>query len=173
MVQIFFGRLGWFALLLALQVFVFNHVHIFGYATPLPYVFFLLTLSSATKRWIPILTSFLMGLCIDLFNNTPGVAASSFCLTGLVAPALLKFFTPQDKEDGEWTPSVQTMEWKGFIRYAAVIVIINTFVYCLVEAFTLSNWEYLLLTIAGSTVLSFLFVLGFELIRNSGKKYAK
>ena len=40
----------WFVMLIALQVLVFNHIHIAGYATPLPYVYFLLILPSDTPR---------------------------------------------------------------------------------------------------------------------------
>ena len=38
MFETFLSRLGWFVILLMLQVFVFNHIHLFGYATPLPYI---------------------------------------------------------------------------------------------------------------------------------------
>ena len=39
MLQTIISRLGWFVFLFLLQVLVFNHVHIFGYATPMPYIF--------------------------------------------------------------------------------------------------------------------------------------
>lgn len=59
MFQTFLSRLGWFVLLLLLQVLVFNHIHISGYATPLPYVYLLLILSDATPRWVYIAVGFL------------------------------------------------------------------------------------------------------------------
>ena len=41
MIESFLKRLWQMAVLVALQVFVFNHIHLFGYATPMVYVLFL------------------------------------------------------------------------------------------------------------------------------------
>ena len=83
MFETFLSRLGWFVFLLMLQVFVFNHIHLFGYATPLPYIYFLLILPGNTSRWVYVLTGFALGLLTDLFTNTPGMAAAATCLSGL------------------------------------------------------------------------------------------
>lgn len=80
MLQTIISRLGWFVFLFLLQVLVFNHVHIFGYATPMPYIYFLLILPSDTPRWLYVLLGFVLGLLIDLFTNTPGMAAGSMTL---------------------------------------------------------------------------------------------
>ena len=37
--------------LVAAQLLVFNHIHLFGYATPLPFVYFLLRFPLNTERW--------------------------------------------------------------------------------------------------------------------------
>ena len=86
MLQTIISRLGWFVFLFLLQVLVFNHVHIFGYATPMPYIYFLLILPSDTPRWLYVLLGFVLGLLIDLFTNTPGMAAGSMTLSGLLVP---------------------------------------------------------------------------------------
>ena len=82
MFQTFISRIVWFVMLLLLQALVFNHVHIFGYATPMPYIYFLLILPSVTPRWLYVLLGFLLGLSVDLFTNTPGMAAGALCLSG-------------------------------------------------------------------------------------------
>ena len=51
MFQTILSRIGWFLLLLLLQVLVFNHIHIMGYATPVPYVYFLLNLPTDRHFW--------------------------------------------------------------------------------------------------------------------------
>ena len=72
MVQKIFTRLGWFVLLLLLQVLLFGHIHLFGYATPMPYVYFLIILSLDTPRWLYLVSAFALGLAIDIFSCTPG-----------------------------------------------------------------------------------------------------
>lgn len=174
MASVFLRRLGWFFLLLLLQVLVFNHIHFLDYGTPLVYVFFLCTLTSKTPRWVFLTTTFAIGLIIDIFNNTLGMAAASFCATGFIAPLLMPLFTPPDKEkDDLWTPTASAMEWKRFLYYTFCLVTINTVLFTLIEAFTFSNWHTLLLTMGGSLGMSFLFIVSLETIRNSGTKNGK
>ncbi len=53
MVNSFFKQLAWFLLILALQVLVFDHVHIFGHATPFVAVYFVLLFPGNSSRTIP------------------------------------------------------------------------------------------------------------------------
>lgn len=170
MVQTFFSRIGWFLLLLLLQVLVFNHIHILGYATPMPYVYFLLLLPSDTPRWAYVLLGFVLGLAIDLFTSTPGMAAASMCLTGLAVPPLLAAFSPADREDEVILPSIRTLEWGGFLRLAACAVLLNTVAFFCIEYFSFFNWNVLLINIAGSASLTILFIVAMELVRTGGKK---
>lgn len=90
MVQKIFIRLGWFVLLLLLQVLLFGHIHLFGYATPMPYVYFLIILSLDTPRWLYLVSAFALGLAIDIFSCTPGMTSASLCAVALIAPWLLR-----------------------------------------------------------------------------------
>lgn len=166
MLQTIISRLGWFVLLLFLQVLVFNHIHITGYATPLPYVYFLLILPGNTPRWLYVALGFIMGLAIDLFTNTPGMAAASLCACGLLAPLPLKAFKPSDKELSEMRPSSRSMKWGGFLRYAASMTFIQCTLFFVIEAFSFSSWQPLLINIGGSSVLTMLFIYGLERLRS-------
>ncbi len=167
MVQTFFSRLAWFAGLLLLQAFVFNNIHIGGYATPMPYVYFLMLLPSDTPRWLHVLLGFLLGLLIDIFSCTPGMAAASLCLTGLLAPLFLRLFASANYVEETFQPSVRTMEWGGFLRFGLSLSLINAAAFLCIEYFSFFHWKPLLISIAGSTVLSVLFVGVFELLRTS------
>lgn len=166
MLQTFFSRLGWFLLLLFLQVLVFNHIHLMGYATPLPYVFFLLILPSATPRWFYVLSGFVLGLLIDLFTNTPGMAAAALCACGLAAPGLLTAFAPADKDGDEFSPSAKTMKWGGFLRYATALTLLHCTLFFTIEAFSLSDWQTLLIKIGAGTLLTLLLITALELLRS-------
>lgn len=170
MIQTILSRIGWFLLLVALQVFVFNHIHVMGYATPMPYVYFLLILPSDLSRWISVALGFALGLIIDVFTDTPGVASASLCATGLVVPMLLKAFTPTDKEEEVFIPSSHTLGRVRFISFAALASLMNTALYFVIELFSFYNWESLLIGIGGSWVLTLLFVIALEAIRSATKK---
>lgn len=165
MFQIVISRVGWFVSLLLLQALVFNHVHILGYATPMPYVYFLLILPSNTPRWLYVLLGFILGLCVDLFTNTPGMAAGALCFLGLIVPLMLNVFSQLDDKDS-FEPSHNSMEWGAFMRYIFFSVLIYCIVFFIFEAFSFFDWFVLLVNIASSTLLTTLFVVAMELIRN-------
>ena len=165
MLQTIISRLGWFVFLFLLQVLVFNHVHIFGYATPMPYIYFLLILPSDTPRWLYVLLGFVLGLLIDLFTNTPGMAAGSMTLSGLLVPLFLRMFTPTDSVDEAFEPSRKSMEWSAFFNYVFLAVLVNCAVFFSIESFSFFDWADLLINIGGSTLLTTLFVIAMELIR--------
>lgn len=169
MVQIVISRVFLFFLFAALQALVFNHIHLFGYATPMPYVYFLLILPSATPRWAYVAIGFVLGLLMDLFTNTPGMAAASLCAAALVTPALLRIFSPSDEDEEAFLPSAKTMEWGRFLQFALAVILVHCILFFIIEAFTFFDLERLLLDILGSTILTFAFVAAFELIR-SGRK---
>ncbi|MCD8317678.1 MAG: rod shape-determining protein MreD [Paraprevotella sp.] len=92
MVQSFFKRLLWAFVLLAFQVLVFNHIHWFGYATPIIYVYILCIQPLNTSRYTWLLWGFVVGLVADLFSETPGLGAASMTLTAMIAPLLILMF---------------------------------------------------------------------------------
>lgn len=165
MLQTFLSRIGWFILLIILQVTVLNHVHIMGYATPMPYVYSLLILSSATPRWLYIACGFTLGLVIDLFSNTPGMASGSLCAVGLCAPLLLRLSAPIDKDDEALQPSVRTMSWGGFLQYAFSLSLLHCSLFFIIETFSFIRPDTLLINIGGSTALTLLFIIAFEMLR--------
>ena len=160
MVQKIFIRLGWFVLLLLLQVLLFGHIHLFGYATPMPYVYFLIILSLDTPRWLYLVSAFALGLAIDIFSCTPGMTSASLCAVALIAPWLL------DKDSEDFSPSARSMKWGGFLRYAALLILLNCIFYFTIEAFSFTAWKLLLVNIGASFLLTFLVVLALELLRS-------
>ena len=166
MIQTIFARFGWFVLLFALQVFVFNHVHILGIATPMPYFYFLLILSADTPRWLYVLLGFVMGFLIDLFAGTPGVAAGAMTFVGFASPWILRVFLPSDRDDDSLMPSVKAMEWSGFLKIAAIMSLLHCTVFFLLECFSFFDTALLLMNIAGSTLITFLMAIAIELIRS-------
>ena len=95
----FLKRLLLFVVLLLVQVLVLNHIHLFDYATPLLYIYFVISFNRNYPKWAILVWSFLLGLSIDIFANTPGVAASSMTLLGLLQPYVLELFMQRDSDE--------------------------------------------------------------------------
>jgi hypothetical protein len=76
-----------FIALLALQVVVFNRLNMFGFLNPYPYILFIMLFPVNGNRAVLLLSSFLLGLCVDMFLDTSGPhAAASVVLAYLRRP---------------------------------------------------------------------------------------
>ena len=72
------------------QVTVFNNIHFFGYITPYPYILFILLYPLNTNRHLFLILSFLLGLILDIFNNSGGVHTTACITLAFVRENLLK-----------------------------------------------------------------------------------
>ena len=157
----FFKRSLAFVFFCLVQVLVLNHIHLLGYATPLLYVDFAVSFRRNYPKWGILVWCFLLGLCIDIFSNTPGVTSGAMTLLGLLQPYLLAPFIPRDSTD-DLQPSMRTLGVAKFIYYVIVCVVIYTLAFFALEAFSFFNWEQWLLTVGGSLALTVVFVLVVE-----------
>ena len=160
----FFRRLLLYAVLVLAQAWVLNHIHLFGYATPLLYVYFVVSFPRNYPKWGILLWSFLLGLNVDAFSNTPGVAASAMTLIGLLQPYVLELFMQRDSED-DFQPSINSMGAGKYIYFTLLLTFIYCIVFFTVEMFTFFNWLQWILNILTSTLLSLLFIVVIDNLR--------
>jgi rod shape-determining protein MreD len=78
MKTVYFKEVLLFLLLIILQVLLLNRINVFGIATPVLYIYFLLKLSIGRNQFYVIISGFLLGLIIDIFLNTPGVCKLTY-----------------------------------------------------------------------------------------------
>lgn len=149
----FFKRLLLFFVLLLVQVLVLNHIVLFDCATPLLYVYFVVSFQRGYPRWAILLYSFLLGLCVDIFANTPGVAATSLTFVGLLQPYVLELFMQRD-DDENFRPSIRTMGSLTFFYYSLLLTLVYCVAFFALESFCFFNWLQWLLSVGGSFVLT-------------------
>lgn len=160
----FLKRLILFLGLLLVQVLVLNHVHLFRTGTPLLYVYFVISFRRGYPRWAILVWSFLLGLCIDMFSNTPGVAATSMTLVALLQPYVLELFMQRDNED-DILPGIRTLGLSKYIAYALILTIVYCLAFFTVETFSFFNWLQWALSVATSTALTLLLVVVVDNLR--------
>lgn len=157
-------RLEWFIILVLLQVLVLNHIHFEQYATPLFYIYFLLKIDSDNSRKGLMLWAFSLGLCIDIFSNSPGLNAAASVCTAFCRPWILRLFSLRDITD-HFEPSIYQMGFTSFFRYTLVLVLLHAFTLNLLDTFSLVNISALLLKIASDTVITLIFILCIDSVR--------
>jgi rod shape-determining protein MreD len=80
-----------FVLLIAAQVIIFNNINLFEFINPLPYILFILLYPVNTNKSGLLIASFLLGLTIDLFENSGGVHATACLVLAYIRPAFFRF----------------------------------------------------------------------------------
>ena len=58
-----------YAVILLVQILILNHIHLFGVATPLLYVYLIMLLKRNCPRWALLLIAFVMGVIVDIFSD--------------------------------------------------------------------------------------------------------
>ena len=160
----FFKRLGWFVVLCLVQVLILNHIHLFDVAIPLLYVYFTITFQRGTPKWIILLWSFALGLAIDVFSNTPGLASGSLTLIAVIQPYLLELFVPRDSSEN-LEVSVSALGLSKFVIFTAVLLVVYSLVFFALEAFSFYNWQYWLAYAGASSLLTFVLIMAIESVR--------
>ena len=153
-----------FVALCLAQALVFNHVHLFGYATVLLYVYFVVIFPRSYPRWAILLWSFALGLSVDMFSNTPGMAAASLTLVGFLQPYLLELFLPRDAAENIKS-SMAALGYSKFLMLASILVFVHCLAFFTIESFGFFNWQEWALTVAGTTVLTLVLLVTIETIR--------
>ena len=70
--------------------------------------------------------SFLIGLTIDIFSNTPGMHAFACTLVGFIRHLLIQLLMGKDLPEGI-NPSYKTFGYGGFFRYTLLFVVIHMY----------------------------------------------
>ncbi|GHT75525.1 rod shape-determining protein MreD [Bacteroidia bacterium] len=162
-------RIIWFVALVFLQVALFDKVHLFGYATPLLYIYFIIKLPVSLNRNAVVLLSALLGLCIDIFDHTLGLNMLACVVAGFMRFYLLKLFAPRDVFE-DFAPSLKTFGHAAFFRYVSGMILLHQLIVFSTEAFSLFDAAGLFLRILGSFVLTLALVYALENINWGGAK---
>lgn len=157
-------KIFWFVGLVLLQVLILNNVHIAGYATPFLYIYFVLRLESNTSKNGAMMWGFALGLCIDMFSNTPGMNAAATVLLAFIRPAFLCLFTPRDTQ--EIVPSLKNLGFSSYVKYLLVAVFTHHTMLFTIAFFSFSDIQTLLIKIVSSTLLTVVCIVAIDGIRN-------
>lgn len=72
----------YFVVFVLIQVLVLNNIHFLRIATPFLYLYFIIKMPVGSSRTQVVFFSFIAGVVIDTFSNTPGMHAAACTLAG-------------------------------------------------------------------------------------------
>jgi hypothetical protein len=150
---------------MAIQILILNNINLHGFVNPYiyPLLFMLLPYELSTS-WVVII-GFATGLFLDNFTNTPGMHAAASATVCFIRPFLLYIIRPSsgyDQGNTELTLSAKGIEW--FIRYTIIFIFFHHFLYFIIEVWSFKFWNYTLLKILFSGLLSSFLILLLNII---------
>ena len=79
--------------LLLLQILVFDNIRLGNYIHPCVYVLFVMLLPFDMPKWQLVITSFLLGMVVDIFSGTPGLNAAATVFMAFMRPLIIGITT--------------------------------------------------------------------------------
>lgn len=157
-------RISFMLVMCLMQALVLNHIHIFGCATPLLYVYLVLLFPRDMAKWAVLVWAFVMGVIIDIFSNTPGVASASLTAIAVIQPYFFSLFIQHDAPE-DVKPSLRYLGFGKFAFYVFVLVLVYCLLFFTLETFHFFNLIYWVECIIGSTLITTVLILTLESIK--------
>ena len=159
------NRLVMFVTLLVAQVLILNNVRFFGVGTPLLYVYFAITFRRNFPKWLVLVSCFMLGLLVDVFSNTPGLASTVMTLVGLAQCYLMNLLAPRDSAD-DLEASIKTLGVSKFATLSSILVVIYCLLFFALETFNFFDVLLWLARSVVSAVLTLVLVFAIESVRS-------
>ncbi len=164
-------HLGYFAVLLLVQVLILNNVRLGGYINPYVYVLFVLLLPVDIKGWALLLSAFFGGLAIDMFMDTLGMHTAATLFMAFCRPGVIRMISVKADFEKGTIPSISNMSLGWIMIYSLLLIFLHhTFLFFL-EIFSFSEFWQTLSRITLSSLFTFILViLGYLFLDNSLSK---
>lgn len=142
-----------FVFLIFLQVLLLNNINFLGYVNPYLYVLFIILYPFNGSRTLFLLLCFLLGIGIDIFEDSGGINAAACLVAGYFRPAVLRFSFGVSYD--YQTVRFSSTQFGSRFSYVSIVVLIHHFVLFLLEIFNFAHF----LLILKKTIFSAIFTI--------------
>lgn len=166
MFQLYLKNIVRFVIFILVQVWVLNNIQFLGFINPYIYILFILSLPVKTNRWIVLLLSFVLGICIDMFSDTLGLHAFATVLVGFLRTPVTNLIV-SNEDNVNLEPSFKTFGVSSYVKYVVILILIHHFTLFYLEAFTLAHFWITLCRALLSSITTILLILGIQLLKRN------
>lgn len=146
-----------FVLLVLIQVFILSHFKVFGYVSPYIYPLFIILLPFNIGSIQKLFLAFLVGICLDIFEDSGGIHAAATLTMAYLRPLLLHnaFGLSYDYQ----TLKFYDAPLKARLVYISLMVLIHHTILFALEIFSIEHTIYMLEKIIYSSIFSILLII--------------
>lgn len=155
-------NIGRFALLMALQLLVFNNIYLGGFITPFLYVLFILMLPTSLPRMAMLVVAFATGLTMDMFSNLMGLHTFAATLVAMCRILFADKILTRGEDVSIDIPSIRSVALGPMLYYLFLLLIIYHIAYFGLVLFSVHDTLRILLTALASTFVSWLLAILYQ-----------
>lgn len=127
-------------LIFILQILVFKQINFplgeVGTAQFLIYPLAIFMLPVKSSKTLLIIISFIMGIGLDLFYDSPGIHSATLVFTGYIRNIAIAFLEPYEGYNMDDVPTIRHFGLSWFFTYSSILLFIHIFTYFFLEAFS-------------------------------------
>lgn len=153
-----------FVVLVLVQVLILNNIQFSGLINPYIYILFILLLPFTIPGYLLLGLSFLLGISIDIFNNTPGIHAGATVLLGFLRPGIAQLISSRETIEKGNTPNMTQLGFASFLKYTVISVLVHHLFLFYAEAFSFGGFFETLLRCILSSIFSIVIILASQFI---------
>ena len=142
-----------------MQVFLLKNVTFYNMATPYFYILFILLLPFEIPNILLFVLSFVLGITIDAFYDTPGLHAAACVVLALVRILFINITVQKEGFDNEPEPTLSIMGFRWFFTYTIVLTVVHHFFLLNLEVFSFSEIQYTLSRVVLSSLFTVFLIL--------------
>ena len=160
-----FGKyLIMFVVLVLVQVLILNNIQVSGLINPYVYILFILLLPFTIPGYFLLGISFILGLSIDIFSNTPGIHAGASVLLGFLRPGIAQLISSREIIEKGNMPNMTLLGFASFLKYIVISVLVHHLFLFFAETFSFGDILETLLRWILSSVFSIVIILASQFI---------
>ena len=158
----FFLNIFRFISLFLLQIIIFNNINLFGFVSPFPYVLFIILFPVNGNKSALLISSFFLGLLLDIFSNSGGIHTTASILLAYFRPSIFKFAFGVSYEyqtiklNDTLTPERFSFLFVAILLHHLVLFILEAFQFSLIFDILLRSITSTALTIIISVIIIYL-----------------
>jgi hypothetical protein len=162
-----------FIILILVQAFVLDKIHLHQMVTPYIYFLFIIWMPFSISRGWQLVLAFILGFTLDSFRQNPGFHAAACVLIAYFRPFLINILIPQEGADSNYEePSARSMGGLlPYMTYAGLLTLLHHSWLFLLEAIEFGNAWYFIIKTLLSTIITLCLIFIAELLFSRKQKF--
>lgn len=153
-----------FVVLVLVQVLILNNIQFSGLINPYIYILFVLLLPFTIPGYFLLGFSFLLGISIDIFSNTPGLHAGATVFLGFLRPGIARLTSSREFIEKGTTPNLEQLGFASFLKYVVIATLAHHLFLFYAETFSFGGFFETFLRFILSSIFTIIIILASQFI---------